>query len=196
MTRGCEPNQMIPADQELLERALEGDEGAFAALYRLRQAAVYRFALHMSGSAAVAEDVTQETFLELLSGGAEVRFGAGNAAVVSIWSGSQFRDAEDRTRAGGAARRGRHGFGGRAGRSDAARDRRTGALRGADAASGVSRGGGVVRTWKTQVTREAAVALDCPVGTVQVAIEPGSGDAGEEEAGWSKRYVPCLKIES
>jgi RNA polymerase sigma-70 factor, ECF subfamily len=69
MTRGCEPNQMIPADQELLERALEGDEGAFAALYRLRQGAVYRFALHMSGSAAVAEDVTQDTFLELLKAG-------------------------------------------------------------------------------------------------------------------------------
>src|SRR5580704_13758959 len=69
MTRGCEPNQMIPADQELLERALAGDEGAFAALYRLRQGAVYRFALHMSGSAAVAEDVTQDTFLELLKAG-------------------------------------------------------------------------------------------------------------------------------
>ncbi len=60
---------MIPADQELLERALEGDEGAFAALYRLRQAAIYRFALHMSGSAAVAEDVTQDTFMELLTAG-------------------------------------------------------------------------------------------------------------------------------
>jgi RNA polymerase sigma-70 factor (ECF subfamily) len=60
---------MIPADQELLELALRGDEGAFAALYRLRQAAVYRFALHMSGNSAVAEDVTQETFLGLLTEG-------------------------------------------------------------------------------------------------------------------------------
>jgi RNA polymerase sigma-70 factor (ECF subfamily) len=60
---------MIPDDQDLLERALEGDEGAFTALYRLRQAAVYRFALHMSGSVAIAEDVTQETFLELLTVG-------------------------------------------------------------------------------------------------------------------------------
>jgi RNA polymerase sigma-70 factor (ECF subfamily) len=44
----------------------EGDESAFAALYRRRQGAVYRFALHMSGSASVAEDVTQEVFLELM----------------------------------------------------------------------------------------------------------------------------------
>jgi RNA polymerase sigma-70 factor (ECF subfamily) len=60
---------MTPSDEELLQRTLRGDEGAFTALYRLRQAAVYRFALHMSGSAAIAEDVTQETFLELLTGG-------------------------------------------------------------------------------------------------------------------------------
>jgi RNA polymerase sigma-70 factor (ECF subfamily) len=60
---------MNGADQELLERALRGDEGAFTALYRLRQAAVYRFALHMSGSVAIAEDVTQDTFLELLTAG-------------------------------------------------------------------------------------------------------------------------------
>ena len=62
---------MIPADQELLERALDGDLRArSAALYRLRQAAVYRFALHMTGSVVIAEDVTQDTFLELLISGA------------------------------------------------------------------------------------------------------------------------------
>lgn len=60
---------MTGADHELLERALGGDEAAFTALYRRRQAAVYRFGLHMSGSVAVAEDVTQETFLVLLTDG-------------------------------------------------------------------------------------------------------------------------------
>jgi DNA-directed RNA polymerase specialized sigma24 family protein len=50
---------MSGADQELLKRALHGDEGAFGALYRLRQGAVCRFALHMTGSVAIAEDVTQ-----------------------------------------------------------------------------------------------------------------------------------------
>ena len=53
-------------DDELLLRMRSGDEQSFVALYRRRQAAIYRFALHMSGSAAVAEDVTQEVFLALI----------------------------------------------------------------------------------------------------------------------------------
>jgi RNA polymerase sigma-70 factor (ECF subfamily) len=53
-------------DDGLLMRMRSGDEQAFAALYRRRQAAIYRFALHMSGSATVAEDVTQEVFLALI----------------------------------------------------------------------------------------------------------------------------------
>jgi len=46
-----------------------GDEQAFTALYRRRQAGVYRFALQMSGSEAMAEDVTQEVFLLLIREG-------------------------------------------------------------------------------------------------------------------------------
>lgn len=53
-------------DSELLQRASAGDEAAFVLLYRRRQGSVYRFALRMSGSEAVAEDVTQEVFLALL----------------------------------------------------------------------------------------------------------------------------------
>jgi RNA polymerase sigma-70 factor (ECF subfamily) len=53
-------------DEKLLIRIRSGDEEAFAALYRLRQAAIYRFALHMSGSVPAAEDVVQEVFLVLL----------------------------------------------------------------------------------------------------------------------------------
>lgn len=53
-------------DDELLLRMRSGDEQAFIALYRRRQAAIYRFALHMSGSAATAEDVVQEVFLALI----------------------------------------------------------------------------------------------------------------------------------
>jgi RNA polymerase sigma-70 factor (ECF subfamily) len=56
----------LPSDEELLQQMLAGEEEAFAALYRRRQAGVYRFALHMSGSAAAAEDVTQEVFLALM----------------------------------------------------------------------------------------------------------------------------------
>jgi RNA polymerase sigma-70 factor (ECF subfamily) len=52
-------------DQNILHRLRKGDEAAFLELYRRRQAAIYRFALHMSGSAAAAEDITQEVFLTL-----------------------------------------------------------------------------------------------------------------------------------
>ncbi len=54
------------ADQQLFTRLRSGEEEAFVALYRRKQGAIYRFALQMSGSASVAEDVTQEVFLALL----------------------------------------------------------------------------------------------------------------------------------
>src|SRR5947207_275398 len=55
-------------DDGLLLRSQSGDEEAFLTLYRRRQAGLFRFALHMSGSMPVAEDVTQEVFLALLRG--------------------------------------------------------------------------------------------------------------------------------
>lgn len=57
------------SDEQLLARALEGDEEAFTALYRRRQGPVFRFALHMSGSTHIAEEVTQEVFIFLLQRG-------------------------------------------------------------------------------------------------------------------------------
>jgi len=56
----------VETDDELLLRVQSGDEDAFVALYRRRQAGLFRFALHMSGSLPVAEDVTQEVFLAIL----------------------------------------------------------------------------------------------------------------------------------
>jgi len=56
-------------DSELLQSMLAGDEEALSVLYRRRQGAVYRFALQMSGSKTVAEDVTQEVFLFLMKDG-------------------------------------------------------------------------------------------------------------------------------
>ena len=57
------------SDAELLRLSLAGDEAAFTDLYRRRQGGVYRFALHMSGSEALAEDVTQEVFIVLMRDG-------------------------------------------------------------------------------------------------------------------------------
>ncbi len=70
------------ADHELLTRMLAGDEGAFAALYHRRQAAVYRFALQMTGNVVIAEDVTQEVFLELMEHGN--RFDPARGALASF----------------------------------------------------------------------------------------------------------------
>ena len=56
----------VETDDTLLLRLKNGDEEAFLILYRRRQAGLFRFALHMSGSMPVAEDVTQEVFLALL----------------------------------------------------------------------------------------------------------------------------------
>jgi RNA polymerase sigma-70 factor (ECF subfamily) len=53
-------------DDGLIRRMIAGDEEAFTLLYRRRHPSIYRFALHMSGNAAVAEDVTQEVFMTLV----------------------------------------------------------------------------------------------------------------------------------
>jgi RNA polymerase sigma-70 factor (ECF subfamily) len=54
------------ADEALIARIASGDEAAFTALFRRRQADVYRVALLMTGSPATAEDVTQEVFLVVM----------------------------------------------------------------------------------------------------------------------------------
>ena len=56
-------------DETLLRLMMAGDAEAFAALYDRRQAGVYRFALRMSGSHAVAEDVAQDVFMALMRDG-------------------------------------------------------------------------------------------------------------------------------
>jgi RNA polymerase sigma-70 factor (ECF subfamily) len=53
-------------DVLLLRRIAGGDEDAFGEVYRQKHPAIYRFALHMTGSASVAEDVTQEVFMALI----------------------------------------------------------------------------------------------------------------------------------
>jgi len=61
-----EAADILETDDELLQRMRSGDEEAFRTLYSRRQAAIYRFALHMTGSTSTAEDVAQEVFLALI----------------------------------------------------------------------------------------------------------------------------------
>lgn len=53
-------------DDLLLRRAGKGDEEAFTALYRRYQAALYRFALRMTGNAWAAEEIVQDVFVILM----------------------------------------------------------------------------------------------------------------------------------
>jgi RNA polymerase sigma-70 factor, ECF subfamily len=65
---------------DLIARIAAGDRDAFARLYRECRPDVYRFAAHMSGSVAVAEDVVQDVFLAVIQDAG--RYRAGRAGVV------------------------------------------------------------------------------------------------------------------
>jgi len=54
------------ADDVLLGRAAKGDDDAFTSLYRRNQAALFRFALRMTGSAWAAEEIVQDVFMTLM----------------------------------------------------------------------------------------------------------------------------------
>jgi len=53
-------------DDVLLRRAAKGDEEAFTLVYRRHQAAIYRFALRMTGSPWAAEEIVQDVFMTLV----------------------------------------------------------------------------------------------------------------------------------
>src|SRR5262249_38890987 len=57
------------SDNELLKLTLAGSEEALSILYSRRQHNIYQFALQMSGSPAISEDVTQEVFMVLIRHG-------------------------------------------------------------------------------------------------------------------------------
>ena len=55
------------AEHALLSRLKHGDEAAFTALYQIHKDAVFRFALLYCGTQSMAADVTQDTFMHLIS---------------------------------------------------------------------------------------------------------------------------------
>jgi RNA polymerase sigma factor (sigma-70 family) len=58
-------DEQPPAD-ELIARIARGDRDAFARLYRQYRPDVYRFAAHVSGSPALAEDVVHDVFVAVI----------------------------------------------------------------------------------------------------------------------------------
>ena len=73
------------SDDELFRQMKAGDESAFIALYRRWQDGIYRFALRLSGSETVAEDVTQEVFMVLMNDAS--RYDSGKGSLVAYLYG-------------------------------------------------------------------------------------------------------------
>lgn len=56
----------MTSDHALLQAVANGDLAGFEALYERYSARVYRFSLAVSGSRSLAEDATQETFVQVM----------------------------------------------------------------------------------------------------------------------------------
>lgn len=59
------PDHSGPPDSELIGESLKGNDHAFETLVRRHQTGVYRFLYHFMGNGPDAEDITQETFLNI-----------------------------------------------------------------------------------------------------------------------------------
>jgi RNA polymerase sigma-70 factor (ECF subfamily) len=75
------PTDRVP-DDELLAGVAAGDAAAFTELFRRHQPAVFRFAVHMTGSPATADDVVQEVFLAVMRDAGRYETGR---ATVAAW---------------------------------------------------------------------------------------------------------------
>ena len=170
-------------DHELLARMLAGDEGAFAALYRRRQAAVFRFALQMTGNVVIAEDVTQEVFVELMEHGN--RFDPARGALASFLYGVARnlvlrRLEKDRVQ----------GFGLESAPEGISDDDALGDLTRRETIEQVRRAVLSLPAVYREVVvlcdlqdlsyEDAASALDCPVGTVRSRLSRGRGMLGQK----------------
>jgi RNA polymerase sigma-70 factor, ECF subfamily len=60
------PDIVETRDVDLIRRLSSGDEDAFLEFYRRHQGGIYRYALHMTGRPEAAADVVQESFLTLM----------------------------------------------------------------------------------------------------------------------------------
>lgn len=67
------------SDELLMDKIVRGDESAFVELYRRHSPRVYRFAYGMCGARSIAEDCTQEVFLNVLENGDRYRGFSGAA---------------------------------------------------------------------------------------------------------------------
>jgi len=74
------------SDEELYRLMRKGNQLAFAQLYERRQPAIYRYALHMSGSRAAGEEIANEVFVRLMgpNAGYDERRGSLEAYLIGV----------------------------------------------------------------------------------------------------------------
>ena len=72
-TEPAPPDDLIDADQAVIDRVLAGDRNAFGILIERYSDALYRHAYGMTGSADVAEDILQVSFIKAFHHLGEVR---------------------------------------------------------------------------------------------------------------------------
>ena len=162
-------------DEQLLAQALAGDEEAFTALYRRRQGPIFRFALHMSGSTQIAEEVTQDVFMFLLQRGHDFDPQRGVAGSLPVRRGQELCapragaelsgervEQSDRRRSrlpdGGERSQRRHG---------ATPDLDCGVEGSAVVARALSRSRGACAICRSMSYADAAEAVHCAIGTVR-----------------------------
>lgn len=86
-------------EHALLRRVQAGEAEAFELLFDRHQARVYRYALRMSGSPEIADDVVQEVFLAVIRGarGFDPQAGALSSYLYGIARHLLFRQLDSRT---------------------------------------------------------------------------------------------------
>ena len=175
----------MESDEKLLERALRGHEGSFTRLFRSRQSAIYRFALHMSGDTAVAEDVTQEVFLTLIQNGD--RFDPARGTLLSFLYGIARNLVLRRIEKDGAAELDGEEASHEVGVLDQLTRRETieQVRRAVLSLPAVYREAVVLCDLQDWSYQAAAEALDCPVGTVRSRLNRGRAMLAQKLAGES-----------
>ncbi|OFW08597.1 MAG: hypothetical protein A3H96_26505 [Acidobacteria bacterium RIFCSPLOWO2_02_FULL_67_36] len=180
--------QHSPTDDTLVAGIAAGDRAALSALFRRRQGDVFRFALHLTGSRLVAEDVTQEVFLAVMRDAA--RYDPSRSSVVAWLCGiarNHARQRFDRDRPLVSL-------------DD--EDRREVATDRADTLGDLTRAEGIEAVRKAVVSlpmpyreavvlcdlqelsyTDAAAALDCPTGTVRSRLHRGRAMLAAKLAG-------------
>ncbi len=170
------------SDAALLAAALGGDELAFAQLFQRRQGEIFRFALQMTGQAAAAEDIVQETFLILLrtdaGGGYDAARGPLRAFLYGVARKLVLRHLERGDGARGWRAQSEEDAGEHAGPvdllGDLTRRETVEQVRQAVLSLPAAYREAVVLCDLQETTyEEAAVALACPVGTVRSRLNRG-----------------------